>query len=147
MPMNVTRQPMVEAKIAYEGNLRCRALHGPSESLLETDAPIDNMGKGERFSPTDLVGAALATCVLTTIAIVAQRRGFETALLGMQASVRKFMTTEPPRRIARLELDLHLPLRADHPERARIEAAVSGCPVRHSLHPEVVVVDTLTWAD
>jgi putative redox protein len=134
---------MVEAHIQYQGDLRCVATHGPSQSSIETDAPVDNMGKGERFSPTDLVGTSLATCVLTTMAIAARRKGLE--LPGMTASVRKHMTTEPPRRIARLEVDVVIPLPPDHPERAFLEAAGRGCPVRRSLHPDTEVVETFTW--
>ena len=86
---------MVEALITYSGDLRCTATHGPSQSSIETDAPADNMGKGERFSPTDLVGTSLATCVLTTMAIAARRKGLE--LPGMTAAVRKHMTADETR--------------------------------------------------
>ncbi|MES2706833.1 MAG: OsmC family protein [Verrucomicrobiota bacterium] len=134
---------MVEALIKYEGDLHCRAVHGPSQSSIETDAPVDNMGRGERFSPTDLVGTALATCVLTTMAIVATRNGVE--LAGSTARVRKHMTAEPPRRIARLEVEISIPLAAGHPHRARLEAAAGACPVRRSLHPDVEVTETFDW--
>ena len=134
---------MVEATVLYSGDLRCTATHGPSQSSIETDAPADNMGKGERFSPTDLVGTSLATCVLTTMAIAGRRKGLE--LPGMTATVRKHMTTDAPRRIARLEVDVVLPLTADHPERAFLEAAAKGCPVRRSLHPELEVVESFAW--
>ena len=134
---------MVEATVTYEGDLRCTAVHGPSQSGIETDAPTDNMGRGERFSPTDLVGTALATCVLTTMAIAARRKGLE--LPGMTAKVRKHMTAEPPRRIARLEVDVVIPLPADHPERAFLEAAAKGCPVGRSLHPGTEISETFTW--
>ena len=134
---------MVQATITYSGDLRCIATHGPSQSSIETDAPADNLGKGERFSPTDLVGTSLATCVLTTIAITARRKGLE--MPGMTASVRKHMTTEAPRRIARLEVDIVISLPADHPERALLEAAARGCPVRRSLHPDMEVVESFTW--
>lgn len=134
---------MVEAQIQYEGDLRCTAIHGPSQSGIETDAPTDNMGKGERFSPTDLVGTSLATCVLTTIAIAARRKGLE--MPGMSARVRKHMSAEPPRRIARLELDVTIPLPPDHAERAFLEAAARSCPVRRSLHPDTEVVEQFTW--
>ena len=132
---------MVEATVRYEGGLRCVAVHGPSQSVVETDAPVDNMGRGERFSPTDLVGTALATCVLTTMAIAARRKGLE--LPGMTASVRKHMSADAPRRIVRLEVDVIIPLPGDHPERAFLEAAANGCPVRRSLHPDTAVVETL----
>lgn len=134
---------MVQSTVRYEGDLRCTATHGPSQSSIETDAPLDNMGKGERFSPTDLVGTALGTCVLTTMAIAARRKGLE--LPGMTATVRKHMTTDAPRRIAKLEVDVIIPLPSSHPERAFLEAAARGCPVRRSLHPEMEVVETFAW--
>ena len=134
---------MVEAQVIYQGDLRCVATHGPSQSSIETDAPQDNMGKGERFSPTDLVGTALATCVLTTMAIAGRRKGVE--LPGMTATVRKHMTAELPRRIARLEVDVVIPLPGDHPERAFLEAAAKGCPVARSLHPDTQVMETFAW--
>lgn len=135
---------MVEATIRYEGHLRCAAVHGPSGTLVETDAPVDNMGRGGRFSPTDLIGTALAACVATTMAIVGNR--LEVELTGLTARVRKSMTLEPPRRIARLELEITVPLPEDHPQRSRLEAAASGCPVRRSLHPDVEVVETFVWS-
>ena len=134
---------MVEALIRYEGGLHCSAVHGPSQSVIETDAPVDNQGRGERFSPTDLVGTSLASCVLTTMAIVGKRH--EVELAGSTARVRKHMTAEPPRRIARLEVDIEVALPGDHPKRALLEAAAAGCPVRRSLHPDVEVVETFTW--
>lgn len=134
---------MVEANIRYEGGLRCVAVHGPSQSVIETDAPVDNMGRGERFSPTDLVGTALASCVATTMGILAAR--LEVDLTGMTARVRKHMTADPPRRIARLEVAITVPLDENHPQRTRLEAAAQGCPVRRSLHPEVVVEETFAW--
>ena len=135
---------MVEANVRYDGDLRCVAVHGPSQSEIQTDAPVDNMGKGERFSPTDLVGTALATCVATTMGIVARR--LEVDLKGLTARVRKHMTAELPRRIARLEVDVVVPLAGDHPQRSRLEAAANGCPVRRSLHPDVEVVETFSWS-
>ncbi|MDB6133364.1 MAG: OsmC family protein [Verrucomicrobiales bacterium] len=134
---------MVEATIQYEGGLHCRAVHGPSQSSIETDAPADNMGRGERFSPTDLTATSLATCVLTTMAIMGTRIGVE--LAGSTAQVRKHMTSEPPRRIAKLEVEVNIPLSPQHPDRARLEAAANGCPVRRSLHPDVEVVETFAW--
>lgn len=134
---------MVEARIIYQGDLRCTAVHGPSQSTIQTDAPVDNMGKGEHFSPTDLLGTSLATCVLTTIAIAARRKGLE--MPGMTATVRKHMSTDAPRRIARLEVDITIPLPSDHPERPFLEAAANGCPVRRSLHPDTTVIETFTW--
>ncbi len=134
---------MVEAMIRYEGGLHCAAVHGPSQSLLETDAPVDNLGRGERFSPTDLIGTALATCVATTMAMVGDRLGID--LVGLTVRVRKHMSADPPRRIARLEMEIAVPVAADHPQQARLIAAAQGCPVRRSLHPEVDVVETFAW--
>src|SRR6478609_7804446 len=109
----------VPIETVYEGDLRCRAVHGPSKCELVTDAPADNMGKGESFSPTDLVATALATCIATTIGIVAKRKGFEVP--SMRVHVEKHMSTDSPRRIVRMPIKLWLPLPPDHPERKLIE--------------------------
>jgi putative redox protein len=134
---------MVEIKLTYEGDLHCHAVHGPSGTTLATDAPVDNNGRGESFSPTDLVATALASCMATVIGIVARRK--EIDVTGMKVAVRKFMTTEAPRRIARLELDLEMPLAADHPDAKLLESAARGCPVHHSIHPDIDVVMNWKW--
>jgi putative redox protein len=134
---------MVEIKLSYEGNLHCRAVHGPSGEVLVTDAPLDNNGLGQAFSPTDLVATALASCMATVIGIVAKRK--EIAVEGMTVTVRKGMSDDQPRRIKRLELDLTLPLPDTHPERKLLESAARGCPVHHSLHPEIEVVMNWFW--
>src|ERR1700691_578594 len=99
---------MAKMQAVYQGSLHCELTHDPSHSEIETDAPKDNMGKGERFSPTDLVGAALGSCILTTIAMVAEKEGIS---LGEQAraEVEKEMTTQPPRRIEALKVVVYLP--------------------------------------
>jgi putative redox protein len=134
---------MVEIKLSYEGDLHCSAVHTPSGNVLVTDAPVDNNGRGQAFSPTDLVATALASCMATVIGIVAKRK--EVAVEGMTVTVRKHMTTDQPRRISRLELDLHMPLPADHPERKLLESAARGCPVHHSIHPDIDVVMNWNW--
>jgi len=91
---------MVEVSIKYTGDLHCDATHGPSESKISTDAPTDNKGKGEAFSPTDLVATALGTCMTTTMGIKAQELGVD--LRGLTVSVRKEMSKEGPRRIGGL---------------------------------------------
>jgi len=134
---------MIEIQLQYEGDLHCQALHIPSGSQLATDAPVDNNGRGEAFSPTDLVATALGACMATIIGIVAKRK--EIAVEGMKITVRKHMSADAPRRIARLELDLHLPLPAAHPERKVIEAAARGCPVHQSIHPDIAVEMNWFW--
>ena len=134
---------MVEIKVQYEGGLHCSAVHGPSGNTIATDAPVDNNGRGEAFSPTDLVATALGACMCTVIGIVAQRK--QLAVEGMNVSVRKIMSADTPRRISRLELDLDIPLAADHPDRAILEAAARGCPVHHSIHPDIEVVINWRW--
>src|SRR5690348_3988504 len=98
---------MVEITATYEGQLHCNAKHGPSGSTLSTDAPKDNMGKGESFSPTDLVATALGTCMLTTMGIVAQRHNLD--MTGATVRVEKHMTTSGPRKIARLPVEIRIP--------------------------------------
>jgi len=134
---------MVSISVRYEGGLHCAAVHGPSGAVIATDAPRDNQGLGEAFSPTDLVATALATCVLTTMAIVARRQGYE--LPGFSATVEKHMSTEGPRRIARLVIHLDIPLPPDHPDRPLLEATAHACPVHQSLHPEVEKPITFAW--
>ncbi|MFD0894600.1 OsmC family protein [Luteolibacter ambystomatis] len=134
---------MVEIRIDYEGDLHCNALHVPSGNRIATDAPVDNNGRGEAFSPTDLVATALGACMATVIGIVAKRK--EIPVEGMKVVVRKHMSEDLPRRIAKLEVDMTIPLSADHPERKVLESAARGCPVHHSLHPDIEVVMNWTW--
>ena len=136
---------MVEIKLSYEGDLHCSAIHLPSGNTLVTDAPLDNNGRGQAFSPTDLVAAALGSCMATVIGIVAKRK--EIAVEGMTVMVRKFMSDDQPRRIKRLELDLQMPLPASHPDRKLLESAARGCPVRHGLNPDIVVVLNWVWLE
>jgi putative redox protein len=119
----------------YVGELRCRSSHQPSGTELDTDAPTDNQGKGERFSPTDLVATALSTCMLTIMGIVAERHGW--SLEGCSARVEKSMTSEPPRRIALLTVWLSLPEGLDDRQRAVLQRAAEACPVKRSLEGAV----------
>jgi uncharacterized OsmC-like protein len=125
---------MVQISINYTGNLHCDAKHGPSSSVIATDAPADNQGKGEAFSPTDLVATALGTCIATTMAMVAERH--QVQLKGMTVQVTKEMVSDP-RRIGRLTTEVHVPLPADHPQRALLEKTALGCPVHRSLAAEM----------
>lgn len=134
---------MVEIRVEYQGGLHCEAVHGPSGNVLVTDAPVDNQGRGEAFSPTDLVATAVGTCMATVMGIVARRKGL--ALEGMKLKVGKAMSAEAPRRIERLEVAIEVPLAADHPDRGLLEAAALGCPVLQSLHPSVRKTIYWTW--
>lgn len=134
---------MVKISIDYEGELHCAAVHEPSGDRVATDAPVDNEGRGAAFSPTDLVGTALGTCMATTMAIVARRKGIE--LKGTSVDVGKEMTSEGPRKIARLTVKIEIPLPADHPERELVEAAARGCPVAKSLDASVEVPLSFVW--
>lgn len=134
---------MVEIQIEYEGDLHCRAVHGPSGTQIGTDAPVDNNGRGEVFSPTDLVACALGVCMCTVMGIAARRK--EIAMEGARAVVRKHMSADTPRRIVKLEVDLEMPLPPDHPERKFLEATAKACPVHHSLHPGIEVPIRWNW--
>ena len=133
----------VSITVDYTGGLRCSATHGPSKNTLITDAPVDNHGKGESFSPTDLVATALATCMATVIGIKAQQKNLD--VTGMKISVEKHMSEDSPRRIVRLPITIELPLPEDHPERKLLEATALGCPVHHSVHADIDKPVTFIW--
>ena len=126
---------MVEVTVRYTGELHCEATHGPSRSAIATDAPSDNRGKGESFSPTDLVATALATCMSTTMGIAAEDHKID--LNGLTVRVQKHMSKDAPRRIVGLPSEVHIPLPPDCPQRALLEAAALNCPVHKSLPPEI----------
>ena len=129
--------------LAYQGQLRTEMQHLQSNSLVITDAPVDNRGKGEAFSPTDLVSAALASCVMTIMAIKAGDMGHET--IDMEARVWKTMASNP-RRIARIqvELDLHIPEVTDQ-QKLILERTTKACPVARSLHPDTQKEVVFNW--
>lgn len=135
---------MVNVEVVYLGGLRTEAVHGPSQSTVQTDAPMDNCGKGELFSPTDLVGTALGTCVLTILGIYAQKHSLDVS--GASASVQKEMTAFPVRRISALRTEVQIPLPAQTSHREAIEHAISSCPVHASLHPEIHKPIVFVWA-
>lgn len=134
---------MVTISIDYEGDLRCAATHGPSGRSLQTDAPVDNHGRGESFSPTDLVATALGTCMATIMGIFAQRHDID--LRGMKITVTKEMSSDAPRRISRLATKIEVPLAPDHPKRSALENAAATCPVHQSLHPDVKKPIDFDW--
>lgn len=126
----------VEITGEYLGQLGVRAKHGPSGAELVTDAPKDNGGKGESFSPTDLVATALGTCVVTILGLVADRH--EVDLKGTKVHVTKEMVADPVRRIGSLKTVVTIPAgRVDDTKmRERLEKAARKCPVHKSLHPD-----------
>ena len=134
---------MVEVSVVYTGDLHTKAIHGPSSAELETDAPVDNCGKGEEFSPTDLVGTAMATCMLTIMGIYAKNNDID--IEGTKAVVQKEMTAELPRMIAKLSTVIEVPLPADHKACKALEQAALGCPVHRSLHPDVEKPIEFRW--
>lgn len=133
--------------IVYEGELNCTATHGPSGICLNTDAPVDNGGKGANFSPTDLVATALGSCIVTIMGIVAGRSGIE--LKGTHIQVVKEMTTTPPRRIRELSVKIDLPagLALSEDDKKKLEAAANTCPVKQSLHPDINVLMTFAYPE
>ena len=132
------------ATILYEGNLRCNARHLQSNSVIETDAPTDNRGKGERFSPTDLVCTALATCMITTMAMKATDMGIE--LRDSIVDVKKYMASDP-RRISKIDAVVTLPktLGLNEKDKIILQRTGDNCPVIKSLHPDVIINITYDW--
>ncbi|MBI1883118.1 MAG: OsmC family protein [Chlamydiae bacterium] len=125
---------MVEISIEYEGDLHCSAVHGPSQAKLSTDAPVDNQGRGESFSPTDLLATSLGTCMATIMGIFSQRKAIH--LKGMKIRVEKHML-ENPRRVGKLAVDIHVPVALDPAQKMALEGAALACPVHKSLHPDI----------
>ena len=130
------------ASIIYKGNLRCEAQHVQSKSTIETDAPTDNRGKGERFSPTDLLCVSLATCMLTTMGIKAADLNVDIA--NSKAEVTKHMGSDP-RRIIKVEVAVSLHGNANEKERLILERAGNNCPVAKSVHPDIELVLSYNW--
>jgi len=128
---------MVEIKVFYEGELHCKAVHGPSGSVIKTDAPVDNMGKGESFSPTDLVAAALGTCYLTVMGISAKKDGVN--IEGTKARVEKHMSSDKPRRIVKLVVHIDMAKGIPKDYRGKLEHVARNCPTANSINPEIEV--------
>ncbi|MGJ8725565.1 MAG: OsmC family protein [Roseibacillus sp.] len=134
---------MVKVSIDYKGELHCEAQHGPSEALIATDAPLDNQGRGEAFSPTDLVATALGTCMATIMGIAARRE--EVDLVGLRITVSKEMSADLPRRVSKLTVLCQMPIPVNHFSAAALQKAALGCPVNHSIHPDIEVAVTWEW--
>lgn len=123
------------SSIIYKGELNCSATHSQNKTVIETDAPIDNKGKGEKFSPTDLLCVSLATCVITTMAIKADE--MQINLEGATLEVTKSMIVDP-RRVGRIDIKITLPkLNLTDKDKLILERSGYNCPVQKSLHPDV----------
>ncbi len=133
----------VHVDIEYLGGLKTRAVHEPSGTEILTAAPKDNMGDGSAFSPTDLAATALGTCIITTMAIAGMKHGIE--LKGARVSLDKHMTTEGPRRLARVPVVVTLPASVPEEFRARLEAAGNACPVSRTYRDDVEMTVTYRW--
>ncbi|WP_229741046.1 OsmC family protein [Silvibacterium dinghuense] len=134
---------MVSIALEYQGQLHCKAVHGPSGTELTTDAPKDNQGRGESFSPTDLVATALGSCMLTVMGIMA--RTLEVDIAGATATVEKSMATEGIRRIGQLAVKIRVPGEFTEEQREKLERAAHTCPVHKSLHPDVQMPIEFVW--
>lgn len=132
------------SQIIYKGDLRTTATHLQSGTVIETDAPTDNQGKGERFSPTDLVATALGTCMITTMAINARTMNIE--LDGARVDVTKIMVSDP-RRVGKIVAHMYMPagLHVDEKTKAILERTARTCPVERSLHPDVALDIAFYW--
>jgi uncharacterized OsmC-like protein len=130
------------ATLIYKGNLRCEATHLQSGSQLQTDAPTDNKGKGEKFSPTDLLCVSLATCILTTMAIKADSMGV--ALEDGEHEIIKTMQASP-RLISRIQIKLNLPAGISEEDRFILEKVGNNCPVAKSLNADMDIDITYEW--
>ncbi len=134
---------MTAIQCRYTGDLHCTAQHGPSGSVLNTDAPTDHDGLGESFSPTDLLATALGTCLLTIMGITARRRGWD--LADASVTVEKTMTSEGPRRIQRLEAQITLPVSLSQEQKALLKRVANDCPVKRNLDSSMTI--DLIWSD
>lgn len=130
------------SKVTYNGELRTECLHLKSNDSFVTDAPVDNNGLGQAFSPTDTVATGLASCMLTMMGIKAN--GLEVDLKGSNAAVTKHMAANP-RRISKIEVELHLPKEISEKNRKILEHTANTCPVQHSLHPDIERVISYYW--
>lgn len=129
--------------VEYTGALRTTCIHVKSGNHFETDAPIDNNGKGERFSPTDLLATSLATCMLTVMGIKARSMGFD--LEGIKVDVEKIMKADP-RRVGGVNLTFHIPENFNHLDAKTISImrhTANTCPVQYSIHPDIEV--NINW--
>lgn len=134
---------MASIHMEYQGDLHCKVVHSPSGTVLTTDAPKDNQGRGESFSPTDLLAAALGSCILSVMGIMA--RSLDLDISGTTATVDKEMAIAPLRRIKKLAVKIHVPHRLADEHKQRLENAAHTCPVHKSMHADVAMPIDFTW--
>jgi putative redox protein len=134
----------VTSKVIYKGELRTEATHLRSGTVVETDAPPDNNGKGERFSPSDLVATALASCMLTIMGIAARTHNIN--ITGTECEVEKIMVADP-RRIGEVKINMHFPKTENYTDKEKkiLEHAAMTCPVIESLHPDIKKTVSFLW--
>jgi putative redox protein len=134
---------MATVETTYIGDLRTENTHVQSGTKILTDAPTDNQGKGEAFSPTDLLAVALGTCMLTTIAIKTRNDGID--IIGAKCSITKIMSSTPPRKVAELQINLKFPKQYTEQQQKLIEEICMTCPVYLSLHPDMAKTVNFGW--
>jgi len=144
MSTNVPTAGSVKMSAEAAPRYQVKLVHGPSGTVINTEAPKDNGGTGSSFSPTDLVGAALASCALTTMALAAGREGIPWG--EASARIEKRMTSAP-RRIAELTVDIRMPSGLDSSQRAHLEEVGRNCPVARSIHPDIKLPIAFTYPD
>lgn len=136
---------MVQIDIEYLGDLHCKAVHEPSKTVLFTDAPVDNGGKAEFFSPTDLLATAAGTCMSTIMGIAAQKHNID--IKGMKIKVLKEMTSIPNRRVGKLTFDITFPHKLEDKDFQILKNIVRTCPVIRSIHPDLEIESSFGFAE
>ncbi len=134
---------MVTIDIEYKGDLRNEAVHQPSGTRLNTDAPKDNQGKGESFSPSDLVATALGSCMMTIMGIAARNMNLD--IKGTKVTVQKEMVATPLRRIGKLGVQIKVPGKFTDEQKKKLENAALTCPVHKSMHPDIQIPVEFVW--
>lgn len=135
---------MATSKITYNGGLRTTSIHERSGNEIITDAPVDNKGKGEAFSPSDLLATSLGNCMLTIIGIAAQEHGFN--IEGTTCEITKVMATDQPRRVSEIVVNFQFPAN-EYTDKVKtiIERSAHTCPVAYSIHPDITKTVTFNY--
>lgn len=143
-PKSFKTHIMAQFTTHYLGTLRCENIHNQSNTIIHTDAPTDNQGKGLAFSPTDLCALSLTTCIITTMGIYANMKNIE--IISISAETNKIMASDP-RRIAKIEASIHIKVSQNASERDKegLQRIVKSCPVSKSLHPDIEQNIELFW--